>query len=363
MRVAAELLRRGYDARVFTRAPATPNPEAPDVSVQAVPARGPRATARDIADAIVGWNADDVWIQYVSQMFRAWRFGSAAVPLLARRVRSAGARVLTVGHELFVPWSPRPDLAAASALQRLQFRALIGATDGLVVTTASRLAIAKRFPRAHRVPEFARVVPVGATAHPVFPGSRAGPFRLGVFSPLGSGRRFDVVLDAFAKIARDVPDACLEVIGTLGDDRAERTFRRRIAAHALADRIDLTGRVPLIQVARRVAALDVFLFPMNTGATTRSSTLPLALGSGIPVVAIRGAETADFFVDGQNVAFAEALEGSAFARAVLRLRADPSLHARIAAGARALYLRRLTWPTIVDGLLGDDRSRSEPGAP
>jgi hypothetical protein len=59
---------------------------------------------------------------------------------------------------------------------------------------------------------------------------------------------------------------------------------------------------------------------MQTGANTRSSTLPTALGSGVPVVAVDGRETdRALFCDGDNMLFARALDGAAFAEAALHM--------------------------------------------
>jgi glycosyltransferase involved in cell wall biosynthesis len=105
-------------------------------------------------------------------------------------------------------------------------------------------------------------------------------------------------------------------------------------------------------VARQVAALDVYLFPMDTGANTRSGTLPVALGSGLPVVATSGLETdAALFRDSENILMAPSLDGDAFGAAALRALRDPMLAARVGEGARRLYVEYLSWDRITDDLL------------
>ena len=57
--------------------------------------------------------------------------------------------------------------------------------------------------------------------------------------------------------------------------------------HPGKDRIRVTGRLSLAAVASEIAGLDVYLFPMSTGANTRSGTLPVALGTvRTPVLAM-----------------------------------------------------------------------------
>ena len=111
-------------------------------------------------------------------------------------------------------------------------------------------------------------------------------------------------------------------------------MERTIAAHPARDRIRIAGKQTLSAIAQEVAALDVFLFPMDTGANTRSSTLPLALGSGLPVVAIRGVETDDLFVDRDNIVFAASMAGDSFTAATMQIATDRALAERVSRGAR-----------------------------
>ena len=198
------------------------------------------------------------------------------------------------------------------------------------------------------------MVPVGANATPVPRLREQGRFRVGLFSTLALGKRFDVVLQAFEEIARTVPGAELLLLGDFGEpgDPRVKALQAEIAAHPFAGQIRAPGRLPLEEVARQVATLEVFLFPMNTGANTRSGTLPLALGSGVPVVAVRGFETGSLFRADENLVFAEALTGGAFADAALRLWREPGLSERVSAGARATYERHLGWDVITSALFG-----------
>jgi glycosyltransferase involved in cell wall biosynthesis len=357
-RLAAELGRRGHEVVVFTREPVQRHPEAPEVEVHGVPGRLPTLIAKAIGAALAQRRPTDVVFQYTSQMWDAWRLGSPALPLLAVRARRLGAHTTLLAHELFVPWSRRPDLFVAAALQRAQMAALLKSCDQVFVTTETR---------RHALEPYCRVVgaappgviPIGANALPiqraagVGPDLRPGP-RIGIFSTAAFGKRFDVVLDAFARVAADFGSAQLVLIGDLGaaDNPSVRAITAAVGAHPARDRIRVTGRLPLAQIAGELAELDVFLFPMDTGANTRSGTLPAALGAGLPVVAIAGRETdARLFRDGDNIAIARELTGPAFAEATLGLLRDAALRARIAGGARRLYADHLSWERIADQLL------------
>jgi len=288
-------------------------------------------------------------------MFDAWRWGSAATVALALDARRKGVNVTVVAHELFLDWSRRPDLAVGAALLRVQFAALAAIAHRLFVTVEARAHRVAGWLRATHIKSDVGIFRIGANALPVARRSGTDGLRLGTFSTLGSGKRMDVVLECFRIVAAQRPDATLTLIGDIansGPDRV-REFEAAVAAHPARDRIRITGKQGLSAIAEQVAGLDVFLFPMDTGANTRSGTLPLALGSALPVVATRGAETDDLFVDRENIAFAEALEGNAFAAAALQIAVDRTLAQRLSRGADALYRESLSWQRITDRLLAE----------
>jgi glycosyltransferase involved in cell wall biosynthesis len=356
LRLAQEMLRRGHEVEIFSRYPIEPHPEAPGLAVTGASGSVPAVVAHRLASAIERYRPTEVVLQYTNQMWNAWRFGSPTMALFLRRLRKTGVRLTVIAHELFVPWLPRPDLFAAAALQRAQLMLLVPQTDRFFVTTGTRAQLVTPLFRAVGAvaPQLIRI---GSNAMPVErwrkPG--AGP-KLGFFSTAAVGKRYDIVLDAFARIALEMPTAELLLIGDLGPPhfRTVRAVQAAVSRHPAQQRIRLTGRLSLAEVAHETAGLDVYLFPMDTGANTRSSTLPSALGSGIPTVAVRGRETdPDLFRDGENVIFADDMSGPAFAAAALRLLRDPATAARVGEGGRRLYDEHLSWSRIGDRLLAD----------
>lgn len=357
-RLGDELLQRGHEVVVFSRGPVERHPAAPEVDARAVEGHLPLVLAHRAGDALARWRPTDLILQFTAQMWDIWRFGSPALPWLAARARRAGARVTLIAHELFVPWLRRPDLFASAIMLRLQMAALLKCCDNVFVTTETRVPFLAPICRILGAPA-PRVIRVGANAIPIERGARTdetspgGP-RLGVFSTAAVGKRFDVVLEAFARVVEEIPSARLVLIGDLGSpDRPRvREILEAVRTHPAADRIRMTGKLSLADVAAEMAALDLYLFPMDTGANTRSGTLPVALGSGLPVIAVRGVETdARLFQDGENVVLARGLDGAAFAESALRVLRDPAFAARVGGGARRLYVEHLSWPRIADQLL------------
>jgi glycosyltransferase involved in cell wall biosynthesis len=353
MRLAQELSRRGITCAIFTRGPAEPNPEAPAVSVTGVLGATPLMVAHRLLRALTAFAPTDLILQYTPQMFDAWRLGSLATVWLASEARKRGIKVTVLAHELFLSWTTRPDLLVAAALMRLQFMALMKIAHHVLVTVDTRARALGDMARRFGLSGDVGVVRVGAGALPLPRTASSSGLRLGTFSTLGIGKRFDVVLDCFAAVVRERPGASLVLLGDLGSENEPRfrSLRDDIASHPAAGQIRVAGKQELAVIAQEVSALDLFLFPNDTGANTRSSTLPLALGAGLPVVAIKGRETDDLFIDGQNIIVAERLDGPAFAAAVLRVVGDPDLATRVARGAADLYRQQLSWDKIGDQLL------------
>ncbi len=366
MRLGQELMRRGHDVALFTRAPAQVNPEAPEVRVFATEGASPVVITRGLRSQIDAFAPTDLIIQYTPQMLGAWRWGSPAILGLAVWARRRGINVVLLAHELYLRWDRRPDLALAAASLRLQLAALVRVANRVLVTMEMRVSEVARLARLVGVDRRAGVVRVGTAAIPVTRQSRPGRLRIGMFSTLASTKRFDVLLECFRIVQARRPEAELVILGDLGDPRDDRVraFASAIAAHPARERIRQPGKQSLSEIAREVADLDFYVFTMMTGANSRSSTLPLALGTGLPVVAIRSYETDELFVDDENISFATDLSGEAFADAVLRLDADEERARRLSEGALRLYRDHLSWNRIADQFLSqiwpippqDDRS-------
>jgi glycosyltransferase involved in cell wall biosynthesis len=363
LRLAVELRRRGYRAEILTRAPAAPHPDASDVPVHALTGRFPLQVAEKIRRVVTQQGFTHLILEYVPHMWDAWRFGSPATAWLALAARQAGIDVTVIAHELFIPIAARPDLLLGAGLQRAQLAGMAACAQRLLVTTDTRVEEIMPLWRAAGRSGRPGVLRVGPNALPVPRAMVPGRCRLGVFSTLATTKRFDVVLGAFELVWRRRPESELVLIGDLGarEDRRTAAVYQAIERHPARDRIRVTGKLPLAEVARQMAELDVYLFPMTSGANTRSGTLAVALGCALPVVSINDSETdLRLFRDGENVAFARALTAAAFGERALEILDDPALSARLSAGARRLYDRHLSWEVVGDELLAALGYRSEP---
>jgi glycosyltransferase involved in cell wall biosynthesis len=353
MRLGRELMRRGTAVAIFTHTPASPHPEAPDLPVYASAGPTPLVIAERLRHLIDQFRPTHLLIQYTPQMLGAWRWGSPAIPWLAMTARRHGTKVVVLAHELFLPWSRRPDLVAGAALLRAQLVALLATVDRFLVTMEMRVDEVASYVRIARHPWPVGVVRIGSNALPRPREIRPGRLRMGVFSTLASTKRFDVVLDCFAVVQKRVPHAELVLLGDLADTAQPhvRALLQAVAAHPSRAQIRVPGKQELSEIAEEVAHFDVYLFPMISGANTRSSTLPLPFGAGVPVVAVKSYETDGLFVDRENIMFSTSLSGGDFAAAVWELIDDPMLADRVSAGGRRLYQEYFAWERVADQFL------------
>ena len=145
---------------------------------------------------------------------------------------------------------------------------------------------------------------------------------------LGPEKNLAFLLRAFTRIAADVPDLHLVVVG--GGPELE-SLQEMVRLQGLASRVRLIGWVPYEQIPNWLAMGDFFAF----ASVSESHPLAVleALAAGLPVLAIPCPGVEDTIVDGTNGLLSpEAAD--VFAMHMCRLATDPDLRACLATGAR-----------------------------
>ncbi len=111
-------------------------------------------------------------------------------------------------------------------------------------------------------------------------------------------------------------------------------YRRECVAIArdlgIGDRVRFVGFVPRAEVDRYYAAADLFVFPSIT--ETQGLVVQEAMSYGLPAVAVAGGGASAGIEPGEH-GYGVRTAPDEFARAVLRVFADESLHASMSAGA------------------------------
>ncbi len=130
----------------------------------------------------------------------------------------------------------------------------------------------------------------------------------------------------------------------IGDGPLLGELRRRAAALALADRVEVLGSLPRADALQALATLDVLLVP------SLWEGLPLApleaMAIGIPVVASAVGGLPEIIDHGRNGILIDGHDPGRFAEAVRLLMAAPALRDAIIERARTVVAERYAWEAI-----------------
>jgi hypothetical protein len=262
---------------------------------------------------------------------------SAGVVWMMSRLRRRGVRTVLMVHEPYVAvTSSRTTVLAA--MQRLQLEALKQASVVVVAPSAGA---------ARRSRGVDCVIPVGSNV-PDCRGVR-GRVRerlhtrttrvLGVFAGGRAGHLPHLVTAA----ARAVSERCGTVeLLLLGRD----PMRPQDLPPAV--RVVRPGRLEPAELARRLAAADVFLATYDDGVSMRRTTLAAALQHGLPVVGTRGRDSDAVYLDRPALALAAPGDHQRFADHAVALIGDPARRERASDDARALYDSTFSWEAIAE---------------
>ncbi|MEZ4649411.1 MAG: glycosyltransferase [Candidatus Eisenbacteria bacterium] len=147
---------------------------------------------------------------------------------------------------------------------------------------------------------------------------------------------FDLIVEAMAKIVRELPSARLEIIG---DGEHMPVVRALVEQHQLGKHVEFVGRVPLEKMSERLerAAAGIVATRVNpfTDRILPNKAYEL-VALGVPVVAseTRGL-VAQFGTDG--IAYFESSDADDLARVTLTILRDPETAARQANAAYSIY--------------------------
>jgi 1,2-diacylglycerol 3-alpha-glucosyltransferase len=150
---------------------------------------------------------------------------------------------------------------------------------------------------------------------------------------LAPEKSVDLLMEAFAEVARTEPLARLLVVGS---GPSEAGLRRRAGEPDLAGRVHLTGQRPRREALALIKGADLFLGASRT--ETQGLVLAEALAVGLPVVALDGPGVSDSVRDGIDGVIVSAVPAAdrraRLAEAVRELCRDPDRRASLAAAAR-----------------------------
>lgn len=228
--------------------------------------------------------------------------------------RRPGARIL---------WGRTRALVCANAAIRAEFAALFPDVDVPASVVYEGL------------PDPGRVVPPPGGS-PVF----------GVVARLDPVKGHAVLLDAFARASRTLPDARLVVVGR-AENVSARELVERAARLGIGDRVSFVGHVPdPADYMRRCHAGVVA--SLGSEAVSRAAVEWMAAGR--PLVATRVGCLPEYVVDGATGRLTAPGDAEGLAAALVELGGDPLLRERWGEAARARYEEVFSSETFLDGM-------------
>jgi phosphatidylinositol alpha-mannosyltransferase len=266
-----------------------------------------------------------------------------------RRLRSAmrgfGPDVVHV-HEPFTPSTSMLAVLAATTPVVATFHAFLDRSRLMEVSGPILRQIDRRIDAAVAVSKAAasfvrkvrrgpvEIVPNGVDvarfAEPVEPPAGLPPGRKILWvNRLDPQKGFGVMVDAFARLARDLDDVYLLVAG----DGRERVALRSLTRQA-RNRIVPLGTIPHDELPRYHAAADVFCSPA-VGQESFGIVLVEAMAAGVPVVATDIPGYREVVRDGVDGLLVRPNDPEALANAILRVLTEPELASSLAAAGRA----------------------------
>jgi glycosyltransferase involved in cell wall biosynthesis len=154
-----------------------------------------------------------------------------------------------------------------------------------------------------------------------------GPHFLGA-GRLAAQKGFDLMIEAFARLAKRLPDAQLWVLGE-GEGRV--ALEEQAERLGLASRVHVVGHVPNPYVWMRHASA----FVLSSRYEGLPNVVLEAMAMEVPVLATRCGGMEAFAKDGEDALLVDAGSADALARGILRLANDAELRRRLASAARS----------------------------
>ena len=146
---------------------------------------------------------------------------------------------------------------------------------------------------------------------------------------MGKEKSIDFVLDAFAHMVKDLPNARLIMVGG-GPERAALENQARRLGLLDTRKAIFTGYVPRAELVHYFKAARVLLFASTT--ETQGLVSLEAQAAGCPVVAVRASGSSEAILN-EETGFLVPADLKTFASAAQRLLVDDHLHARMSARA------------------------------
>jgi len=181
--------------------------------------------------------------------------------------------------------------------------------------------------------------------------AEAGTFTVGFVGTLKPWHGLSVLIEAYALVLERSPNARLLIVG---DGTEKEKLRADLFSRNLLDKAHFTGTVAHTDVPGLLVSMDVAVAPYPNLADFYFSPLKVYeyMAAGRPVVASNIGQLRKLINHDVNGWLVPAGDPTALAHALVRLRNEPLLRARLGQAARACTLHEHTWDRVVDRIFG-----------
>lgn len=267
--------------------------------------------------------------------------------------------VLEVNAPLIDEQAQHRVLADRAGAEAIATRAFDAATSVVTVSDPVARWVAERTDN-----RAVHVVPNGVDTRHIRPGhveapsshlndrvtAAPAPFTVGFVGTLKPWHGVEVLLEAFARLARTDADSRLRLVG-------DGPQREALAAQAdrlgVAERVDLVGAVVPEEMPAELAAMDVAVAPYPQLPDFYFSPLKIYeyLAAGLPVVASDIGPCAEILDGGDLGVLVAPGDVDELAAVLAGLRADPLIRADLARAGRDAAVARHDWSLVVSRIL------------
>jgi glycosyltransferase involved in cell wall biosynthesis len=171
---------------------------------------------------------------------------------------------------------------------------------------------------------------------------------------LERNRGSELMLEAFDRVRRKVPEARLLIVGHFMPSQLEDEVRADAARRGLEGAVEITGRVPFEQIGqylRQAAVGWVPWQPVPKNSKNTPTKLFEYMAYALPVVSSDLPSTQPFVRAGENGFLVTAEDPDAHASAIVRLLAEPAEAVRMGKAGQSLVANRWNWDAMEVRLL------------
>jgi len=214
------------------------------------------------------------------------------------------------------------------------------------VTGCSQFTLDDAISRFGLRPDNAEVIFNGVNLDEATPADRTNPLT-GPLTVLAMGRMvdnkgFDLLLDAFARVAPNHRGADLVLAGY---GRVQADLRTQADRLGVAARVRFPGRLDRGQVGAALAAADVYVVPSRVEPF--GIVILEAWNAGLPVIATNRGGPPEFVTDGVDGMLVDMLDVGSLARVLDWVLRDRDLRARLGRAGQ-LKVKRFGWPVAIE---------------